>query len=87
VPDCATTGVLGVLPGTVGCVQATEAVKLVLGLGEPLAGRLLFYDATDMTFDSVEYLENPDCPVCSGALTSVGDVTYEGGCTVDGAAD
>jgi adenylyltransferase/sulfurtransferase len=86
VPDCATTGVLGVLPGTVGCVQATEAAKVVLDLGEPLAGRLLFYDASDMTFESVEYLENPDCPVCSGELSSVADVTYEGGCTIESGA-
>jgi adenylyltransferase/sulfurtransferase len=82
VPDCATTGVLGVLPGTLGCVQATEAVKLLLGFGDPLAGRLLFYDASDLTFETVTYRENPDCPVCSGALTSVADVEYVGGCTV-----
>lgn len=84
VPDCATTGVLGVLPGTVGCIQATEAMKLLLGSGEPLEGRLLFYDAMDMTFETVPYQQNPDCPVCSeGGIQSVSDVEYSGGCQVN----
>jgi adenylyltransferase/sulfurtransferase len=63
VPDCATAGVLGVLPGTVGAIQATEVVKLVVG-GETLAGRLLVYDANEMTTDEVPVAPNPDCPVC-----------------------
>ncbi|MFB6161365.1 MAG: ThiF family adenylyltransferase [Haloferacaceae archaeon] len=83
VPDCATTGVLGVLPGTLGCVQATEAAKLLLGLGDPLAGRLLFYDAMDMTFETVAYESNPACPVCGDdPITSVESVEYAGGCRV-----
>jgi adenylyltransferase/sulfurtransferase len=83
VPDCATTGVLGVLPGTLGCVQATEAVKLLLDAGEPLSGRLLFYDAMAMTFETVEYRQNPDCPVCGDDhIASVADVDYQGGCAV-----
>jgi adenylyltransferase/sulfurtransferase len=83
VPDCATTGVLGVLPGTVGCVQATEAAKLLLDLGEVLDGRLLFYDAMDMTFDTVEYRPNPSCPVCGeDPIGSIEPVEYTGGCRV-----
>ncbi|MFB6155610.1 MAG: ThiF family adenylyltransferase [Haloferacaceae archaeon] len=88
VPDCATTGVLGVLPGTVGCVQATEAVKLLLDLGEPLQGRMLFYDSLDMTFDEVPYRKDPDCPVCGESpIDSIADVEYSGGCTVSGERD
>jgi len=64
VPDCATAGVLGVLPGTIGVIQATEVVKLIIGEGEPLTGRLLVYDATDMTTETVPVAPNPDCPVC-----------------------
>jgi adenylyltransferase/sulfurtransferase len=85
VPDCATTGVLGVLPGTVGCIQATEAVKLLLGLGDPLEERLLFYDAREMSFETVPYRQNPDCPVCGeGGIDSVAGVEYSGGCQVRG---
>ena len=84
VPDCATTGVLGVLPGTVGCIQATEVVKYVLGKGELLEGRLLMYDAMDMTFETVEILSNPSCPVCGDEpdIESVEDVSYEGSCGI-----
>ncbi|KDE59166.1 adenylyltransferase [Halostagnicola sp. A56] len=82
VPDCATTGVLGVLPGTVGCVQATEVVKYLLGTGDLLKGRLLMYDAMDMSFETIEIRRNPDCPVCgdSSAIDSVGEVSYDGTC-------
>ncbi|SMO42085.1 SAMP-activating enzyme E1 [Halorubrum cibi] len=84
VPDCATTGVLGVLPGTLGCIQATEAVKLLLDAGDPLAGRLLFYDAMDMTFETVPYRRNPDCPVCGeGGIETIEGVDYTGGCRID----
>jgi molybdopterin/thiamine biosynthesis adenylyltransferase len=85
VPDCATTGVLGALPGTVGCLQATELLKLVTGVGEPLAGRLLLFDAMDMTFETVPVRKNPECPVCGDdpAIDSVHDVEYSGGCAVD----
>jgi adenylyltransferase/sulfurtransferase len=85
VPDCATTGVLGVLPGTVGCVQATEAVKLVLEAGEPLTGRLLFYDAMAMTFETVPYQQNPDCPVCGeDPIDAIDEVEYTAACAVGG---
>ncbi|MCU4753261.1 molybdopterin-synthase adenylyltransferase MoeB [Halobacteria archaeon AArc-curdl1] len=85
VPDCATTGVLGVLPGTVGCIQATEVVKLLLEQGDVLEGRLLLYDAMDMSFETVELQHNPNCPVCGDqpAIDSVGDVSYEHTCTID----
>ncbi|MFC3958989.1 SAMP-activating enzyme E1 [Halovivax cerinus] len=84
VPDCATTGVLGVLPGTVGCIQATEAVKLVTGIGEALTGRVLLYDAADMSVETIDVRRNPDCPVCGDATTigSVDEVSYEGRCRV-----
>jgi adenylyltransferase/sulfurtransferase len=64
VPSCAEGGVLGVLPGIVGTIQATEAIKLILGQGEPLIGRLLLYDALDMTFDELVLRKDPECPVC-----------------------
>ncbi|AEH36607.1 SAMP-activating enzyme E1 [Halopiger xanaduensis] len=84
VPDCATTGVLGVLPGTVGCIQATEVVKYLLGKGELLEGRLLMYDAMDMSFETVEMRSNPSCPVCGDdpEIQSVQDATYEGTCSL-----
>ena len=83
VPDCATAGVLGVLPGTVGCMQATEAVKLLLEYGETLDGRMVFYDAGDMTFEEIAVEPRPDCPVCGdGGIDSIHDVEYEDTCTV-----
>ncbi|EFW90522.1 molybdenum cofactor biosynthesis protein MoeB [Haladaptatus paucihalophilus DX253] len=84
VADCATTGVLGVLPGTVGCIQATETVKSIIGVGEVLEGRMLFYDAMDMSFEEVEYRRNPDCPVCGeDPIDSIEDVEYtESSCAV-----
>ena len=84
VPDCAATGVLGVLPGTLGCVQATEAVKLLLAAGEPLAGRLLFYDAMEMSFETVSYQRNPDCPVCGeDGIETIEGIDYADGCRID----
>ena len=84
VPDCATTGILGVLPGTVGTIQATETVKLLTGFGETLAGRLVAYDAADLTFEEVSVRPNPVCPVCGEdpTVTSVRDVEYGGRCAV-----
>jgi adenylyltransferase/sulfurtransferase len=83
VPDCATTGVLGVLPGVLGTIQATEAVKLLLDAGDPLAGRLLFYDALDMSFETVPYRRNSDCPVCGeDPIDSIEGVEYTGGCGI-----
>lgn len=64
VPSCAEGGVLGILPGLIGLVQATETVKLILGTGEPLAGRLLLYDALAMRFRELKLRKNPECPVC-----------------------
>lgn len=64
VPSCAEGGVLGVLPGVIGTIQATEAIKLILGQGEPLVGRLLLYDALEMSFDEVQLHKDPDCPIC-----------------------
>jgi adenylyltransferase/sulfurtransferase len=64
VPSCAEGGVLGILPGLIGLVQATETVKLILGIGQPLAGRLLLYDALGMRFREVKVRRDPDCPIC-----------------------
>ena len=84
VPNCAETGVLGVLPGTVGSIQATEAAKLLLDEGEPLVGRLLFYDAASLETEVVPYERNPDCPVCGeDGIERVDAVDYEGSCRVD----
>ena len=64
VPSCAEGGVLGILPGIIGLIQATETVKLILGIGEPLVGRLLLYDALGMRFRELKLRKNPECPVC-----------------------
>jgi sulfur-carrier protein adenylyltransferase/sulfurtransferase len=80
VPSCAEGGVLGVLPGTIGAIQATEALKLILGVGEPLIGRLLLYDALTMTFDEVRLRKNPDCPVCGANPTITELIDYEQFC-------
>ena len=80
VPSCAEGGVLGVLPGTIGAIQATEAIKLVLGVGESLIGRLLLYDATTMSFDEVRLRKNPNCPVCSENPTLTELIDYEQFC-------
>ena len=84
VPNCATAGVLGVLPGTVGNIQATEAVKYVLGEGELLDGEMVFYDAANMEFDTVEITKKEDCPVCGDdpAIESVHDVEYSARCAI-----
>jgi adenylyltransferase/sulfurtransferase len=64
VPSCAEGGVLGVLPGIIGCLQATEAVKLILGIGEPLIGRLVLFDALKMKFRELKLRKDKDCPIC-----------------------
>lgn len=64
VPDPATNGLLGTVPGLIGMLQATEMLKLILGIGEPLYGRLLLYDALSVSFRSVKIAKNPNCPVC-----------------------
>jgi hypothetical protein len=64
-PSCAEAGVLGVLPGIIGSIQALEAIKLILGLGDSLAGRLLAYDALEQSFRTYKVLRDPSCPACS----------------------
>src|SRR5205807_7314815 len=72
-PSCGANGVLGVLPGTMGLLQATEVVKLILGEGEPLIGRLLMYDALAARFTEVKVRRDPDCPICSREPDAIGD--------------
>ncbi len=84
VPSCAEGGVLGVLPGTIGTIQATEAIKLILGIGESLIGRLLLYNALDMSFDFVKLRKNPHCAVCSPTPTVTELIDYEEFCGVPG---
>jgi adenylyltransferase/sulfurtransferase len=84
VPSCAEGGVLGILPGTIGTLQATEALKLILDVGEPLIGRLLLYNALDMSFEFVKLRKNPMCKVC-GENPEVTDlIDYEAFCGVPG---
>jgi len=75
-PSCAEGGVLGVLPGVIGSIQGAEALKLVLGIGEPLVGRLLLYDALAASFDEVAVRRDPECPVCGDAPTITEYVDY-----------
>ena len=75
-PSCAEGGVLGVLPGVIGSIQGAEALKVVLGIGEPLIGRLLLYDALAASFDEVAVRRDPDCPVCGDAPTITEYVDY-----------
>lgn len=84
VPNCATAGVLGVLPGTVGCIQATETVKAIIGEGELLDGQMVFYDALNMDFDTVEISKKDDCPVCGDTpeIDSVQEVEYTASCSI-----
>ncbi|HWT94411.1 MAG TPA: molybdopterin-synthase adenylyltransferase MoeB [Solirubrobacteraceae bacterium] len=72
-PSCGANGVVGVLPGTMGLLQATEVVKLVVGIGEPLIGRLLLYEALSATFTELKVRRDPDCPVCSREPDSITD--------------
>ena len=80
VPSCAEGGVLGILPGVIGLIQATEAVKLILGIGEPLVGRLLLYDALAMRFRELKLRKNPDCPVCGTHPTVTKLIDYQEFC-------
>lgn len=80
VPSCAEGGVLGVLPGIVGSMQATEVIKLICGIGEPLIGRLLMIDALDMNFRTLNIRKNPDCPVCGDDPTVTELIDYEAFC-------
>jgi adenylyltransferase/sulfurtransferase len=86
VPSCAEGGVLGVLPGVIGTIQATEAIKLIMGIGEPLIGRFLIYDALRMKFRELKLKKDPDCPVCGTNPTVTALIDYEQFCGVAPAA-
>jgi molybdopterin/thiamine biosynthesis adenylyltransferase/rhodanese-related sulfurtransferase len=82
VPSCAEGGVLGILPGLVGVIQATEVIKLILGIGEPLIGRLLLVDALGMSFRTLKLRKNPDCPVCGPNPTVTALIDYDQFCGI-----
>src|SRR5262252_4047697 len=84
VPSCAEGGVLGVLPGLIGVIQATETVKLIMGIGEPLIGRFLIYDALRMRFRELKLRKDPDCPVCGTHPTIHKLIDYEEFCGLRG---
>jgi sulfur-carrier protein adenylyltransferase/sulfurtransferase len=84
VPSCAEGGVLGVLPGIVGSIQAMETIKLILGAGEPLVGRLLLFDALAMRFRELKLRKNPDCPMCGTHRTITKLIDYEEFCGIRG---
>jgi adenylyltransferase/sulfurtransferase len=84
VPSCAEGGVLGILPGLVGIIQATETIKLILGSGEPLIGRLLLVDALAMRFRELKLRKNPECPVCGDSPTIKQLIDYEQFCGIRG---
>ncbi len=84
VPSCAEGGVLGVLPGIVGCIQAIEVIKLILGTGQPLIGRLLLFDALGMKFRELKLRKNPDCPICGEHPTIKELIDYEEFCGIRG---
>ena len=85
VPNCAEGGVLGVLPGIIGTLQALEALKLVLGVGQPLIGRLLLFDALALSFRELRLRKDSGCPVCGLHPTITGPVDYHAFCGVNGA--
>lgn len=82
VPSCQEAGVLGVLPGIIGSIQAVEAIKLILGKGDPLIGRLLLFDALPMEFRELKVEKSPNCPVCSEHPTITELIDYEQFCGV-----
>ncbi|PYV48315.1 MAG: molybdenum cofactor biosynthesis protein MoeB, partial [Acidobacteria bacterium] len=84
VPSCAEGGVLGILPGLVGIIQATEAIKLILGSGDPLIGRLLLVDALAMKFRELKLRKNPDCPACGKNPTITKLIDYQEFCGIRG---
>ena len=84
VPSCAEGGVLGVLPGIVGSIQAMETIKLILGSGDPLVGRLLLFDALAMRFRELKLRKNPECPVCGEHPTVTKLIDYEEFCGIRG---
>jgi molybdopterin/thiamine biosynthesis adenylyltransferase/rhodanese-related sulfurtransferase len=83
VPSCAEGGVLGILPGLLGVIQATETIKLILGIGEPLIGRLLLVDALGMNFRTLKLRKNPECPVCSANPTLTELIDYDQFCGIE----
>jgi len=84
VPSCAEGGVLGVLPGTIGTLQATEALKVLLGIGQPLIGKLLLYNALDTSFEFIKLRKNPNCKVCGSNPTVTELIDYDAFCGVPG---
>jgi adenylyltransferase/sulfurtransferase len=84
VPSCAEGGVLGILPGLVGVIQATETIKLILGKGEPLIGRLLLVDALGMSFRELKLRKHPDCPACGKNPTVTKLIDYQEFCGIRG---
>ena len=84
VPSCAEGGVLGVLPGIIGCIQAMETIKLIVGKGEPLVGRLLLFDALGMRFRELKLRKNPECPVCGEHPTVTKLIDYAEFCGIRG---
>jgi adenylyltransferase/sulfurtransferase len=82
VPSCAEGGVLGVLPGVIGTIQATEAIKLIIGAGKPLIGRLMLYDALAMRFRELKLQRDPECPVCGDHPTVTSLIDYEQFCGI-----
>jgi adenylyltransferase/sulfurtransferase len=87
VPSCAEGGVLGILPGLIGVIQATEVIKLILGIGEPLIGRLLLVDALNMRFRELKLRKNPECPVCGAHPTVTHLIDYQQFCGLEPASD
>ena len=87
VPSCAEGGVLGILPGIIGTIQANETVKLIIGKGEPLIGRLLLFDALKTKFRELKLRKNPDCPVCGQHRTITSLIDYEAFCGVQAGWD
>lgn len=83
ITSCSAGGVLGVLPGTIGTLQATEALKILLGIGDPLRGKLLLYNALDMTFDEIKLQKNPRCAICGDEPTITSLVDYKDYCGVE----
>jgi adenylyltransferase/sulfurtransferase len=84
VPSCAEAGVLGALPGVIGCIQAIETIKLILGVGESLSGRLLLFDALSMEWRSVRINRDPECAVCGDHPTVTALIDYEEFCGFPG---
>ncbi len=84
VPSCAEGGVIGVLPGIIGCIQANEAIKLILGVGSPLIGRLMLFNALKMQFRELRLMKDPSCPICGENPTITELIDYEQFCGIRG---